>query len=203
MKKILLSIIAALAFTLPAAAQSIIEDFESNSLEWTECTIKDAPGHTIISNGELILSSLKHEGSWNYDFHRAYCYAPLNNLNAFSIIANVSIRELDNQKYVGFIVNYRDDGNFYLFKITAWGVDFIRYENGKNVGDNWQRVAWSEKKNVKQKWELRCDGETLSFFVNDMMIVKLKYMPIIYSGVGFYTDGEQKLVVEDIEFIQN
>ena len=36
-----------------------------------------------------------------------------------------------------------------------------------------------------------------------MEILKVKYMTLDFSGIGFYTFGKQTLVVEDMTFTQN
>jgi len=43
---------------------------------------------------------------------------------------------------------------------------------------------------------------TLSFFVDELPIMNIHYMPLDYNGFGYYTWGKQKLVVDDVEFIQ-
>lgn len=218
MKKFLLSIIAAIAFTLPAAAQSIIEDFESNSLEWTECTFKDAAGTAIINKGVMTITSKGENKTMGAlltaatgvatrvgqnTFFETHCYAPLDPLRPFTIVAHVTIEKLGEDKLAGFVFNYRDSGNFYCFAFNEGLVNFIRRENGEIVGSVSQSVKWERSSKLQQTWELRSDGQQLTFLVDDMMVLKVKYMPITYSGVGFYTFGKQKLVVEDIEFIQN
>ena len=40
------------------------------------------------------------------------------------------------------------------------------------------------------------------FYVDDMEIMNVRYMPLDYAGLGFYTFGKQKLIIDDIEFIQ-
>lgn len=35
-----------------------------------------------------------------------------------------------------------------------------------------------------------------------MEILKVKYMPLDFAGIGFYTIGKQTLVVEDVTFTQ-
>lgn len=57
-------------------------------------------------------------------------------------------------------------------------------------------------KKVDQEWVLESDGNQLTFTVDGMPIMKVRYMPLSYSGMGFYTFGKQKLVVDDIEFTQ-
>ncbi len=74
--------------------------------------------------------------------------------------------------------------------------------HSKFYGGIHQGVKWGNTKKLNQQWKLVSDGDVLSFFVDDMEILKVKYMPLDYAGVGFYTFGKQKLVVDDIEFIQ-
>ena len=58
------------------------------------------------------------------------------------------------------------------------------------------------RKKVDQEWELISDGQVLTFIVDGMQILKVRYMPLEYSGFGFYTFGKQELAVDDVEFIQ-
>ena len=46
------------------------------------------------------------------------------------------------------------------------------------------------------------DGSTIQFYVDDLLIMKVRYMPLEYAGFGYYTYGKQKLVVDQVEFIQ-
>lgn len=62
---------------------------------------------------------------------------------------------------------------------------------------------WPSKKKLEQVWKLVCDGDVLSFFVDDMEILKVRYMPLDFSGIGFYTFGKQTLVVDEMTFTQN
>ena len=66
-----------------------------------------------------------------------------------------------------------------------------------------QGVKWADKKKLDQEWKLKSDGDVLSFYVDGMEILKVKYMPLDFSGIGFYTFGKQTLVVEDMTFTQN
>ena len=60
----------------------------------------------------------------------------------------------------------------------------------------------AKQKKLDQEWKLVSDGDVLSF-VDGMMILKVKYMPLDYTGFGFYTFGKQTLIVEDMTFTQN
>ena len=65
-----------------------------------------------------------------------------------------------------------------------------------------QGVKWPKNKKINQEWKLVSDGSTLSFYVDGMEILKVKYMPLDYTGIGFYTFGKQTLIVDDITFTQ-
>ena len=82
-------------------------------------------------------------------------------------------------------------------------VNFTRYEDNRVVGNIMQGVKWADKKKLDQEWKLKSDGDVLSFYVDGMEILKVKYMPLDFSGIGFYTFGKQTLVVEDMTFTQN
>lgn len=82
-------------------------------------------------------------------------------------------------------------------------VNFTRYVDNRVVGNIMQGIKWSNKKKLDQEWKLVCDGDVLSFYFNGMEILKVKYMTLDFSGIGFYTFGKQTLVVEDMTFTQN
>lgn len=67
-----------------------------------------------------------------------------------------------------------------------------------------QNVKWTKKRKVNQQWKLVYDAHSqiIEFFVDDMSIMKVRHMPLEYTGFGFYTFGKQELTIDDIEFIQ-
>ena len=81
-------------------------------------------------------------------------------------------------------------------------VKFFRYVDNKLVGWISQSVKWKKTRKAQQNWRLESDGSTLSFFVDELPIMNIRYMPLEYNGFGFYTWGKQKLIVEDVDFIQ-
>ena len=138
----------------------------------------------------------------NYTYFTCFCYAPLNVQRPFKISTNVTIGKLDEDRLAGLIFNYKDDGNFYAFVFNEVEVRFLRYENMRLIGSLTQSVKWSKTRKTKQNWRLESDGSILSFFVDDLPIMKVRYMPIEYTGFGYYTFGKQKLIVDDVEFFQ-
>lgn len=136
-------------------------------------------------------------------FFETHCYAPLDVKKPFEVIANVKIDKLANDRVCGFVFNYKDGGNFYCFNFNDEMVNFTRYVDNRTVGNIMQGIKWPNKKKLDQEWKLVCDGDVLSFFVDGMEILKVKYMPLDFSGIGFYTFGKQTLIIEDMTFVQN
>ena len=99
--------------------------------------------------------------------------------------------------------NYKDGGNFYCFNFNDEMVNFTRYVDNRVVGNISQGIKWPSKKKLEQVWKLVCDGDVLSFYVDDMEILKVRYMPLDFTGIGFYTFGKQTLVVDEMTFTQN
>lgn len=208
-KKIL--IIAALAFSVNASllAQSYTETFESNSLEWTECGFKNDDGNAVIDKGVMTINSYSkaeytmtayglRASKYNTSFE-THCYAPLDVKRPFSITSDVTVKS---KEMVGLIFNFRDFGNYYAFAMTDDYVQFIRYENGECVGTISQGIRWKKKLKTSQTWLLKSNGETLEFIVNDEPIMKVRYMPLEYTGFGYYTVGKCELVVDQVVFSQ-
>lgn len=215
--KHLMMVAVMLVAGISAQAQSIKDTFDANSLGWTECAFESNKGTAIIDKGVLTITSKGENKALGAvftalsgvatkvgenTFFETHCYAPLNVHKQFEVIANVTIDKLASDRLCGFVFNYKDGGNFYAFTFNDEMVNFVRYEQGTVVGSIYQGVKWKDKKKLNQQWKLVHDGDMLSFFVDDMEILKVKYMPLDYSGIGFYTFGKQKLVVDDIEFIQ-
>ena len=131
-----------------------------------------------------------------------HCYAPLNVKKPFEVLANVKIDKLGTDKTCGFIFNYRDFGNFYAFTFNDEMVNFLRFVDNKMVGIISQGVKWPKNKKINQEWKLVSDGATIMFYVDGMEILKVRYMPLDFTGIGFYTYGKQTLIVYDVTFTQ-
>lgn len=217
MKKVFFSIALAMGALSQANAQSFTETFDSNSLEWTECAYESNSGTAIIDEGKMIISSKGENKGLGIaltaltgtntkvgtnTFFETHCYAPLDVQKPFKIRTHVNIQKLSDDRTTGLVFNYRDGGTFYSFNFNSEMVRFERRVNNVVVGAIQQGVKWTDKKKVDQEWELISDGNVLTFIVNGMQIMKVRYMPLEYSGFGFYTFGKQELEVEDVEFVQ-
>ena len=195
----------------------IKETFDSNSLEWTECAYKNALGTAMITEGKMIVTSkgeLKGLGiamsalsgvatkMRDATFFETHCYAPLDMMKPFMVKSKVNVKKIGEDRNVGLVFNYKDGGTFYCFSFNDDCVQFIRYENGDVVGSIMQGVKWAKKRGADMEWVLVSDGSTLEFKVDGMSIMKIKHMPLEYTGFGYYAFGAQELVVDEVEFIQ-
>lgn len=217
MKKSVLALAVIVLTAFASSAESFVDTFDANSLGWTECAFESSKGSAVIDKGVMTIKSKGENKAAGAiltamsgvatkvganTFFETHCYAPLDMQKPFEVIANVKIDKLANDRVCGFVFNYKDGGNFYCFNFNDEMVNFTRYVDNSVVGNITQGVKWADKKKLEQQWKLVSDGETLSFYVDDMEIMKVRYMPLDYSGIGFYTFGKQTLVVEDMTFTQ-
>lgn len=211
MKRTIFILAISLISYLQTNAQSIKETFDSNSLEWTECSFESSAGRAIIDKGVMTVTSKGEKKGASLllgaqvgvnTFFETHCYAPIDVKKPFKIKSKVKIQRLDADRIVGVVFNYRDGGNYYCMSFNDEMVSFLRYENNELVGYIDQDVKWNDMKKTEQEWELISDGQIISFIVDGVQIMKVRYMPLEYSGFGYYTFGKQKLIIDEVEFIQ-
>ena len=135
-------------------------------------------------------------------FFETHCYAPIDVMKPFEIQAKVNIKQLAEDRLVGLVFNYRDGGNFYAFSFNDDFIKFTRYEDNMVVGDIMQSIKWTGKRRSDMEWTLISAGQTLTFKIDGVSILTIRYMPLQYNGFGFYTFGNQELVVDEVEFRQ-
>ena len=192
---IILLLMATLA--MMANANVIVDDFSANIYGWNEGEIDGDIGSIAIINGQLDIKSKHEEVAL-----KTHCYAPINVEKDFRVTAHVLIDKLKDEKQVGFIFNYRDDGNFYCFSFNEYAVSFRRFENNQEVGSYHQGIKWRKNKKLEQEWTLVKEADELAFMVDGQEIIRIRYMPLSYCGIGFYTISKQKLTVKKIEYNQ-
>lgn len=197
MRKYLSIVLLMAACVFSVKSNVVTDDFSANIYSWNEGVIDGDIGEIAIINGHLEIKSKHDEVAL-----KTHCYAPINVERDFKITAHVSINKLKDDKQVGLIFNYRDDGNFYCFSFNEYAVSFRRFENNVQVGSYHQGIKWKKKKNIEQEWTLVKEADELAFMVDGQEIIRIRYMPLAYCGVGFYTIGKQGLSVSKIEYIQ-
>ena len=87
--------------------------------------------------------------------------------------------------------------------INEYNVIFTRVENNQLVGSIYQGIKWSKTRKAEQTWVIEYNGNDLIFYIDEIPLIKVKYMEMQYSGFGFYAEGKQKFIIEDVEFVQN
>ncbi len=197
MKKYGILCLLLVALAIGARANVIVDDFSANVYAWNEGEIDGDIGAIAIINGQLDIKSKHDEMAL-----KTHCYAPINVEKDFRVTAHVYIDRLKNDKQVGLLFNYRDDGNFYCFSFNEYAVSFRRYENNVEVGSYHQGIKWKKKKKLEQEWTLIKEADELAFLVDGQEIIRIRYMPLQYCGIGFYTISKQRLIVDNIEYEQ-
>lgn len=213
MKKQFLAILL-LGASIVASAQerfSYKENFDANTLEWTEAAHKTSVGTAIINNGLLKVASKGERIGLalltgnaadikSATYFETHCYAPIDVVKPFEIHSMITVASSASESMAGILFNYKDDGNFYCFALSKEFITFLRYENGEVVGKIQQAIKVARAKSAK--WSIYSDGSTLSFKIDGVTLLNIRYMPLSYSGFGYYTYGEQNMVVDWVEFIQ-
>lgn len=197
MKKYGILCLLLVALAIGARANVIVDDFSANVYAWNEGEIDGDIGAIAIINGQLDIKSKHDEMAL-----KTHCYAPINVEKDFRVTAHVYIDRLKNDKQVGLLFNYRDDGNFYCFSFNEYAVSFRRFENNVEVGSYHQGIKWKKKKKLEQEWTLIKEADELAFLVDGQEIIRIRYMPLQYCGIGFYTISKQRLIVDNIEYEQ-
>lgn len=189
-------------------AQSYKETFDSNSLQWTECAFNNDEGKSYIEEGAMHLMSYSKTRVGMYSFYKTYtffethCYAPIDPVKPFEIISNVEVKSITKENEVGVVFNYRDVGNFYSFSFNKESITFTRYEDNEVVGYIRNGIKWGKRWNASMQWKLVYDGDQIIFEIDGARIMTIRYMPLSYSGFGYYSYGNQSLTIQDVEFIQ-
>ncbi len=204
-----------LAFMLSMSAlkaqtfdQSYHETFDSDSLGWTLCNMKnDQAIRSSIEKSVLTLESGKfthpQTGQVTYGYSESFCYMPISVAEDFKIVMHLKYRNTTWD--CGFRFNERDDGNFYAVTFMEWAkkVRFSRFENGVEVGGLTQGYAYPSIK--RKEWNevvVEKTGSVITISIQGQQIFKIKDAPVNYSGFSFFTYGDQSMMVDDVKFIE-
>lgn len=203
--------LAALAIACSAnvSAQQYVENFDSNSLEWTECTFDNKENiKTVIAKGVLTVHSEKNtnffSGATTLSTAISTCYAPIDVKKPFKITTHLNYS--DDNYPCGVMFNLKDEGTYYaiVLKEDAKKILFQRWENNQLVGGYTQGFPFPKlKKGQFYELVLESNGNTISFTMQGIPVFKLRYMPLTYSGFGYLTYGDQEMIVDDVIFEQN
>lgn len=203
MKRIIIILFAIAA--LKANAQNYTETFDSNTLGWTEAS--DSSGEAIIKEGVMRLIGKKSGGSTFFGYRQpsfieTHCYTPLDVTKNFEIRCDAIAKKISNDGCFGVILNYMDNGNFIVFVIANNYAHLMRFYNSEMIGRISNRLKLSDKKHAELNISIKSTYQKLEFFVNNMLAIEARYLPLQYNGFGFYLLGEQVVDFDNVEFIQ-
>jgi hypothetical protein len=188
-------------------AQTQTENFESNSWGWTETSSKD--GEAIIKEGVFHLEGnktgyvnpslgIKTEPS----FIETHCFAGFDPTKNFEIKCTALVKKISDNGFFGMILDYIDDGNFIVFTVQDDEAWLLRYKDYERVGRIRNGLKQKGKKSVAFNISVKSTYQKLQFYVNGMMAVEARYLPMTSNGFGFYVHGSQTVDFDNVEIIQ-
>jgi|TARA_B110000879_G_scaffold191034_1_gene255849 hypothetical protein len=181
-------------FIVNSKAQGIkiTEDFESNTLGWTE--VMDAKGQAIISEGVMQIES-KGEEYWSTAWTDLDPSAP------FEITVDVKVRRLDKNRTFGMIIDYLDSGQYILLLVKEGNARLIKMKEGKSYYHT-QSIKLARGWKTDVKLAVKYEMGKLTFEVNGIFALEARYIEMTSSGVGLYVHGKQKLEFDNFTITQ-
>ncbi len=200
--------VAVIFSSISVFAQIQTENFESNSWGWTETSSKD--GEAIIKEGVFHLEGKKAGGVslWGLgttkepSFIESHCYAAFDPTKNFEIKCSATVKKISDNGNFGLMLDYLDDGNFIVFMVKDDEAWLVRYKNYEIVGRIRNSLKQKGKKHVSLDISVKSTFQKLQFFVNGMMAVESRYLPITSTGIGFYVSGSQMVDFDNVEILQ-
>ena len=203
MKKLFVALFA--LGTLTVNAQNVKETFDSNTLGWTE--VSDKSGEAVIKEGVMHIVGKYSGGSTFFgykqpSFIETHCYSNLDVTKNFEIKCDAIAKKISNAGCFGVIMNYFDNGNFIVFVIDNEYAHLMRFQDNEMVGRISSKLKLVEKKKANLSLSIKSSYQKLQFYVNNMLAIEARYLPLESNGFGFYVLGEQIVDFDNVEFIQ-
>ena len=197
MKKLLVAILALTALTINA--QTFKDTFDSNSMGWTEISLKK--GEAIIRDGVMHMA-IKEEGQ-KVETH---CFSTLDVSKNFEIKCDAIAKKISDDGIFGIILDYIDDGNYTAFVIYVYDKNYYasmqRYKEDRYIGGFSRQIKITEKRNAELNFSIKSTYQKLEFYVNDMKALEARFIPLTSNGFGFFVKGKQTVDFDNVEFIQ-
>jgi hypothetical protein len=213
MKKKSFIAIAVIFSSISVFAQIQTENFESNSWGWTETSSKD--GEAIIIDGVFHLEGKRTGGQYvvgsgqyavgikqEPSFIETHCFAGFDPTKNFEIKCSATIKKISDNGNFGLILDYHDDGNFIVFQVRDDEAWLVRYKDSDAVGRIRNSLKQKGKKQVTLDISVKSSFKKLQFYINGMMVVEARYLPLETNGIGFYVGGNQSVDFDNVEITQ-
>lgn len=78
----------------------------------------------------------------------------------------------------------------------------MKFQNNEMIGRISNRLKLVEKKKANLNLSIKSSYQKLQFYVNNMLAIEARYLPLESNGFGFYVLGEQIVDFDNVEFIQ-
>lgn len=190
---------------MSANAQTFTDAFDSNTLGWTEVSSKS--GEAIIQDGVMRIEGKIAGGTTLFgykqpSFIETHCYAGFDVKKNFEIKCEVLAKKISEDGSFGIILDYIDDGNFLAFVISNKDAILMRLSNKELVGCITNKLKLVEKKKAKIDLSIKSTFQKIQFYVNGMMALEARYLPLESNGIGFYVYGEQVVDFDNLQIIR-
>jgi hypothetical protein len=194
MKKIF-TLISFTTFIIYSNAQEInfTDDFESNSLGWTE--VVDKRGQALISEGVMQIES-KGES------YSTMAWTNLDPAAPFEIKVDVKVKKIDESRSFGILIDFLDLGNYIGLWVEEGNATVVRYKDDVRVGSISNSIKLAKAKKANVTLGVKYGLGKLIFEVNDIFALEARYIELTSSGVGLFVQGKQKLEFDNFTLIQ-
>jgi len=180
--------------TMPLFGQ-YSDDFESNRLGWNEVAYKNRSA--IIQNGKMHLESKSDTATVLIT-----AYAPVDPDLDFEMKCDAAVSKIEDGKYFGMVLDYKDDMNYTRFLLTADRVMAERYVEGRKTGSRHDNLKkFKSPKGATAVLAVRKKGDSMSLYVNDVKTIEVPW-PATNRGFGFCLIGKQAIDFDNLEIIQ-
>ena len=135
-------------------------------------------------------------------FIETHCFAGFDPTKNFEIKCSAVVKKISDNGNFGLILNYFDEGNFIVFTVhddEAW---LRRYKDNIMVGRIRNALKQKGRKQVSLDISVKSTFQKLQFFINGMMVVEARYLPLVTNGFGFYVEGSQTVDFDNVVITQ-
>lgn len=186
-------------------AQTVKDDFNSNSLGWTETSSKD--GEAVIKDGVMHLEGKKSGVSLfgtqsAPSFLETHCFTNLDINKNFEIKCSALVKKINEECSFGMILDYVDEGNFMVFVVFEKEARLLRYKEYRLVGMIRNNLKLMKQKKADINLSIKSTFQKLQFYVNGMLAIESRFLPLTSNGIGFYVLGSQVANFDNLEIIQ-
>ena len=130
------------------------------------------------------------------------CYPGIDVSKNFEVRAKIVAKTVNEKDSFGVIFNYLDDYNYNVLVIDRKTAVLLRIEKNEIIGYRVTDLKATSRRNAEYNLKIKSTYQDLEFYNNDVQVLRVRHLPMQYSGFGIYINGLQTIDVEEVEFIQ-